>query len=232
MSKMPLKMISSMATRELLAALAAQFQQRTGQAVDAQAGGGVDVARRVEQGESFDVVVLAANAIDKLVASGRLRGRVDLVESGVAIAVRADAARPAIDTEENVKAAVLAAPTLSYSTGPSGVYLEKLFERWGILEQIRPRIVVPPPGVPVGSLVAGGQAALGFQQLSELMNLEGIAVLGPLPPAIQTMTVFSGGVCAASAAPEAAAALLSFMADVSAAPLKRRHGMESVRGAA
>lgn len=231
MSTTPLKMISSMATRELLSALAAQFQQRTGQSVNAQAAGGVDVAKRVEQGEAFDVVVLASNAIDKLVASGKvLRGRVDLVESGVAIAVRAGAPQPAVATEHDVKAAVLAASTLSYSTGPSGVYLEKLFERWGILEQIRPRIVVPPPGIPVGSLVASGQAALGFQQLSELMNVQGIAVLGALPPAIQTLTVFSGGVCAASPQPQAAAALLSFMADASTAELKRHHGMEPARG--
>ena len=100
-----------------------------------------------------------------------------------------------------MKRAVLAAKTLSYSTGPSGVYLEKMFERWGILEQIRSRIVVPPPGVPVGSLVAKGTAELGFQQLSELMNLEGITVLGPLPPAIQTITTFSGGVSANCAPP-------------------------------
>jgi molybdate transport system substrate-binding protein len=231
MSTTPLKMISSMATRELLAALAAQFQQRGGQPVDAQAAGGVDVAKRVEQGQTFDVVVLASNAIVKLIAAGKvLRSRVDLVESGVAIAVRAGAAHPAIATENDVKTAVLAASTLSYSTGPSGVYLEKLFERWGILEQIRPRIVVPPPGIPVGSLVAAGQAALGFQQLSELMNLEGVTVVGPLPPAIQTLTVFSGGVCAASPQPQAAAGLLSFMADASTADLKRRHGMEPARG--
>ena len=124
MSKTPLRMISSMATRELLAALAAEYGQRTGQQVDAQAAGGVDVAKRVEQGEVFDVVVLASNAIDKLMASGKVvqGSRRDLVESGVAMAVRAGAARPPIGTEEEVKAAVLAAPTLSYSNGPSGVY--------------------------------------------------------------------------------------------------------------
>jgi len=123
MSDISLKMISSMATRELLAALAAQFGQRTHQRVEASAGGGVDVAKRIEQGEPFDVVVLASNAIDKLIASGKVLpgSRVDLVESGIAIAVRAEAPRPAIATEEEVKAAVLAAPTLSYSTGPSGV---------------------------------------------------------------------------------------------------------------
>jgi molybdate transport system substrate-binding protein len=222
-----LNLISSMATRELLAALAAQYQRDTGIAVETQAGGGVEVARRVSAGEVFDVVVLAANAIDKLLGEGRLAGgRVDLVRSGVAMAVRAGAPRPAVGSEADVKAAVLAAPSLSYSTGPSGVYLEQLFARWGILEQIRPRIVVPPPGVPVGSLVADGRAALGFQQLSELMNLQDIEVLGPLPEAIQTLTVFSGGVGAASSRPEAAGALLAWLAAPEAAALKRRHGME------
>jgi molybdate transport system substrate-binding protein len=231
MSDTALKMISSMATRELLAALVAQFGQRTGQRVEASAGGGVDVARRIEQGEAFDVVVLASNAIDKLMASGKVLpgSRVDLVESGVAIAVRTGAARPAIATEEDVRAVVLAAPTLSYSTGPSGVYLEKLFERWGILAQIRSRIVIPPPGVPVGSLVASGNVALGFQQLSELMNLQGIEVLGPLPPAIQTLTVFSGGICTASSRPDEARALLEFMASAQVIDTKRRHGMEPPR---
>jgi len=222
-----LKLVSSMATRELLAEAARRFEKETGMAVAAQAGGGVEVAKRVSAGEVFDVVVLAAAAIDKLIAEGRiLGGRADVVRSGVAIAVRAGAAEPAVATEEDVKAAVVAAPSLSYSTGPSGVYLENLFQRWGILEQIRARIVVPPPGVPVGSLVADGRAALGFQQLPELMNLGGVTVLGPLPAAIQTMTVFSGGVCAATSRPADAAALLEALRAPAAAALKRQHGME------
>jgi molybdate transport system substrate-binding protein len=221
-----LRLISSMATRELLAALAAQFEKNAGQAVFPEAAGGVDVAKRVSAGEAVDVVVLASNAIDKLVAEGRIVGkRIDLVRSGVAVAVRAGTARPPIATEADVKALVLAVPSLSYSTGPSGVYLEQLFARWGVLEHIRPRIVVPPPGVPVGALVANGTAALGFQQLSELMNLDGIAVLGPLPDAIQQITVFSGGVGANSAAPAAAQALLDYLASPEAAALKQQHGM-------
>jgi molybdate transport system substrate-binding protein len=220
-------MISSMATRELLAALAARYQQQAGQAVETRAAGGVDVAQRIAQGEAFDVVVLAANAIDKLMAQGAVLpgSRVDVVESGVAIAVRAGARRWPVGDEAEVRAAVEGAASLSYSTGPSGVYLEQLFQRWGILERIRPRIVVPPPGVPVGSLVAAGRAELGFQQLSELMNLPGIEVLGPLPPAIQTLTVFSGGICAASTAADAARRLLAFLASAETAELKRRHGM-------
>jgi len=224
----PLKLVSSMATREVLAELASRYQKASGQAVTTEAAGGVDVARRVQGGEAVDVVVLASNAIDKLIAEGKvLAGRVDLVKSGVAIAVRAGAPRPDIATEAAVKQAVQAAKSVSYSTGPSGVYLEKMFERWGILEQIRSRIVVPPPGIPVGSLVASGAVELGFQQLSELKNLSGIEVIGPLPPEIQTLTVFSGGVAAACGAPDSARALLSYMASPEASTIKQRHGMEA-----
>ena len=127
---------------------------------------------------------------------------------------------------------MLAAATLSYSTGPSGVYLEKLFERWGILEIIRNRIVVPPPGVAVGSLVASGTAELGFQQLSELTNVPNIEVVGPLPPAIQSMTTFSGGISVSCADPAAARELLTFMASPAATAAKLRHGMEAARAIA
>ena len=225
----PLHVISSMATREVLRELASQYQQSSGQAVATEAGGGVDVAKRVENGDPLEVVVLASNAIDKLIAAGKVvaGSRVDLVKSGVAIAVRAGALKPDISTEEAVKRAVATAKTLSYSTGPSGVYLEKLFERWGILAEIRPRIVVPPPGIPVGSLVAKGDVELGFQQLSELTNLSGIEVVGPLPPAIQTITIFSGGISAKCERPDAARALLEFMASPATADMKRRYGMES-----
>lgn len=223
-----LKLISSMATREVLNELAARYERDTHQKVATEAAGGVDVAKRVQNGEAVDIVVLASNAIDKLIADGKvLAGRVDLVQSGVSIAVRAGAARPDVSSEEAVKRAVTNARTVSYSTGPSGVYLEKMFARWGILEDIRPRIVVPPPGKPVGSLVADGTVELGFQQLSELINLAGVEVVGPLPPAIQTITIFSGGVSANSAQPDAARAVLQFMASPAAAEAKKRHGMES-----
>ena len=228
MASEPIKLISSMATREILTELIAQYQATTSQTVVAEAAGGVDVAKRVQAGEAVDVVVLAANAIDQLIADGKLLAgsRVDLVKSGVAVAVPAGARRPDISTEDAVKQAVLAAKTLSYSTGPSGVYLLKLFERWGILETIKPRIVQAPPGVPVGSLVAKGEVELGFQQLSELIDIKGITVLGPLPPAIQTITTFSAGVSATSQHAEAARGLIAFMAAPEATSTKRKQGME------
>jgi molybdate transport system substrate-binding protein len=226
-----LKLLSSMATRGLLSELALRYQRACGQAVEAEAAGGVDVARRVQAGESVDVVVLASNAIDKLIEQARLLSgsRVDLVKSGVAVAVRAGAAKPEIASEEALRRAVLAARSLSYSTGPSGVHLEKTFERWGIMAQIRPRIVVPPPGVPVGSLIADGSVELGFQQLSELATLPGVEVLGPLPPPIQTTTIFSGAVSIASSQAPAARALLLFMASPEIATVKQQFGMETAQ---
>jgi molybdate transport system substrate-binding protein len=220
--------ISSMATRLVLAELVDAFQQRSGLRVAIESVGGVDAAKRVQAGEAFDVVILASDAIDKLIASGHVLpgSRVDLVRSGVAVAVRAGAPKPDISSEDAVRTAVLGARSLSYSTGPSGVALAKLFERWGIADQIRERIVTPPPGVAVGSLVAKGEVELGFQQLSEMLNLDGITVLGALPPAVQIVTTFSAGVCTASRQADAVRALLADMNSPAAAEAKRRQGME------
>lgn len=228
MTSPPLKLLSSMATREVLSEFAGQFERTAAQPVSTEAAGGVDVAKRVQAGEALDVVVLASNVIDKLIGEGKLLpgSRVDLVKSGVAVAVHAGAEAPDISTEEAVKRAVTAAESVSYSTGPSGVHLEKVFARWGILEQIRPRIVVPRPGVPVASLIASGAAALGFQQLSELMSVPGVTVVGPLPPALQIVTTFSGGISVQCTAPQAARALLGYMASPQALEAKRRHGMD------
>lgn len=223
-----LKLLSSMATREVLAELAAQYQRESGCAVVLESAGGVDVARRVLAGEAADVVVLAAKAIDELVAAGRLvaASRTDLVRSGIAVAVRSGAPLPDISSAEALKQAVAQAATISYSTGPSGVYLVGLFRRWGIYEQIAPRIVQAPPGVPVGTLLARGEVELGFQQLSELINVAGIAVVGPMPAAVQSITTFTGAVGVASAQSMHASGLLAFLSSPGSASAKVRQGMQ------
>ena len=219
-----------MATRQLLAELTAAYTARTGQAVAVESVGGVDAAKRVQAGEAFDVVILASDAIAKLVAAGHLRADsvTNLVHSDVAVAVHAGAAVPDISSEYAVRQAVLAAPTISYSTGPSGVALAKLFERWGIADQIKDRIVTAPPGLPVGSLVAQGEVALGFQQLSELIHVDGIAIVGPLPGAIQISTTFSAAMTTGCTRPAEVQTLLDFMASPEAADAKHRQGMAPV----
>jgi molybdate transport system substrate-binding protein len=225
---MTVKLITSMASRELLKELALRFAAKTSQSVDVEAAGGVDVAKRVGAGEAVDIVVLARNSIDDLARAGALLAAsvTDIARSGIAVAVRETAAAPDIADEEAVRRAVTAAASLSYSTGPSGVYLEKKFASWGILDAIRPRIVVPPPGVPVASLIAAGEAALGFQQLSELINVQGIKVLGPLPRDMQLLTTFSGAIASISGNATLAGEVLRFMSSSEADGVKPRWGME------
>jgi molybdate transport system substrate-binding protein len=207
--------ISSMATRQLLAELSAGFERVSGQRVSIESVGGVDAAKRVQAGEPFDVVVLAADAIDKLCTAGHLLAgsRVDLVHSGVAVAVRAGAFAPDLGSEDAVRRAVLAARSVSCSTGPSGVALARLFERWGIAGEIASRMVQAPPGVPV-------------QQLSEMLNVEGITIVGPLPPAIQITTTFSAGIGAHGEQPDRVRALLAYMTSPQAVDAITRQGMQ------
>ena len=226
-SAVPLTGISSMATRALLADLVTDWRAQGGGDVAITSVGGVDAAKRVQAGKPFDMVLLASDAIDKLTASGHVLAgsRVDLVQSGVAVAVRSGARQPDIGSEAAVRETVLAAASIGYSTGPSGTQLRTLFDRWGITEQIGHKLVQAPAGVPVGTLLARGDAALAFQQRSELINLPGVTVLGALPPAIQINTIFAGAVASRSTQPDAARAFLQWLATPANAAAKQRHGM-------
>ena len=218
-----------MATRRLLADLVAAFAATSPDSeVLVESVGGVDAAKRIAAGEAFDGVVLASGAIDTLSAQGHVvaGSRVDLVRSPMAAAIPAGAARPSIETEEAVRQAVLSARHIGYSTGPSGDHLLVLFDRWGIGAVVKDRLVQARPGIPVASLVASGEADLGFQQLSELLNVGGIEILGLLPEAIQGTTTVSGGIARASTQVERVREVLAFMASPAVASIKRTHGME------
>lgn len=217
-----------MATRHVLIELAAAYGASSARSVKVESVGGVDAMRRLQQGEPFDFVVLADDAIEKLMLDGRLESatRTPFARSAIAVAVAAGAPRPDIGTESAVRGAVLRARTIGYSTGPSGTHLMRLFARWGIAEAIAPRMVQAPPGVPVASLVVGGDVEVGFQQLSELMHVPGIDVVGALPPEIQAVTVFSAAVCKTSTRRDDTKALLAFLASPEAEDAKRRHGLE------
>ncbi|MEJ7137583.1 substrate-binding domain-containing protein [Amphibiibacter pelophylacis] len=223
-----LRGISSMATRRLLADLARAWGTVGGVALQIESVGGVEAARRVVAGEAFDLIFLASDALERLDASGHLLpgSRVDLARSGVVVAVAAGAPLPRLDSAATLREAVRAAPSVGVSTGPSGAALTQLFARWGLLDEIQPRLVTAPPGTPVGELVARGEVSLGFQQRAELIHLEGLT-LADLPPDAQITTVFGGAMARHSPHAALGREVLAFMAAPGTAEAKRRQGMDA-----
>ena len=219
-----------MATRQLLADLAAMLAAAGGPALAVESVGGVEAARRVREGEAFDLVFLASDAMAKLAADGHVLAdsRVDLVRSQVAVAVRAGAAVPALNDAVAVQQAVRQAQSVGYSTGPSGTALLALFERWGMLGELQPKLRQAPAGVPVAAMVADGDVGLGFQQRSEMIAAAGIQVVGDLPSDIAIETIFSGAVYATSLRRAEAGALLKAFASAACDDRKRRNGMTPV----
>ncbi|SAL30216.1 molybdate ABC transporter substrate-binding protein [Caballeronia sordidicola] len=222
-----LHVISSMATRHVLNELAELFQRQHSCRLDIESVGGVVAAQRVQAGDAFDVAVLAADAIEALAQAGKVRAAtcLDVACAEVAVAVRRGAPRPDIGSEAALKHAVEAASSIGYSTGPSGTHLQSLFERWGMAEAIAGRTILAPPGTPVGALVAEGRAELGFQQLSEMIHLQGIEVLGPLPPGVHIVTVFSAALTAGAVDTQLSKMWLAFLVSPEADEVKRRNGM-------
>lgn len=217
-----------MATRQILTELGDAFTRKTGQAVVIESVGGVDAARRVRAGETFDIVVLADDVIRQLETEGVLKpgSRAGFTRSAMAVAIRAGSARPDLTGAASLKAAVLAAKSIGYSTGPSGTHILNLLKTWGIDQTLAQRLVKAPPGIPVGTLVARGEAELGFQQLSEFLDVPGIEIAGPLPAEVQSVTLFSCGVCARSSNAAGATDLIRYLTSAEADAPKRRQGME------
>jgi len=221
-----IKVIASNAVREPYRELVPVFEKATGHKVTIDWGGTVDIVRRVDSGEVADIVIIPAPRIDDFVRQGRLASRIDVARSGVGVAVRAGAPRPDISSADALRTALLAAKSIVLSSGPSSLYLPTLFQKMGIAEQLKPKIIQIGPGLPVGETVARGEGEIGFTQMSELMSVKGIEYLGPLPADIQMITVFSAGLHVAAPAPDAARALLKFLTAPDAAPVLRSHGME------
>ena len=221
-----MRVLSSLAIKEAYLELRPQFEKQSGRQVQTEWLGMVEIMKRLKAGETADMVIASQKALGELKALGKVRTVVDLARSGVAVAVKKGAPRPDIGSAEALKRALRAAKSIAYSSGPSGVYLVELFHKWGVAEELRPRITQTPPGTPVGPLVARGDAEIGFQQMSELLPTAGIDIVGPLSADIQVITVFSGGVHVAAKEAEGAAAWLAFLAASQSAGVLRKHGME------
>jgi molybdate transport system substrate-binding protein len=222
-----IKVMQSAAFKEAYLELAPEFERTTGHKLATLWVPSVQMMNRLRSGETVDVVILSASALDELVQAGRVvpGSRVDLARSGVGVAVRAGAPQPDISSAEAVKRALLGAKGIAYSTGPSGLYLASLFERMGIADQLKPRLR-QVQGEPAGGVVARGEADLAFQQVSELLPVAGIDLVGPLPPDIQKITTFAAGICVGAKKPDAGQALIRFLTAPGAAPVIRKKGME------
>jgi len=223
-----IKVLASVVMKETYLELVPQFEKASKHKVVTIWSGTADIMKRMKAGESVDLIILAVKSLDELTQLGKIvpGGRVDLVKSGVGVAVRAGAPKPDISSGDALKRALLFAKSIGYSTGPSGVYVAGLFQRMGIADEMKPKSKQPPSGASVGEMIARGEVEIGFQQISELVHVAGIDFLGPLSPDIQQITVFSSGVHASAKAPGAAMALVKFLTSPTAVPIIRKNGLE------
>jgi len=191
------------------------------------------IPARLARNEPADVVILAADALRLLIQAGRVRPgtAVDLVRSRIGLAVRAGASVPDISTVAALKRALLQARSIAYSDSASGVYVQRvLFDRLGIRHEVEPKAHMIP-GTPVGVALVRGEAELGFQQISELLAVPGVTVVGPLPDAVQHVTVFSAGITSTSMHEQLAKALIGYLASAASRPAIRRRGLDPIDAA-
>lgn len=221
--------LSSLATREAYLELVPQFEQSTGTEVSTTWAGTVDINKRMAAGEVFDLIISSNAAISDFAAHGKVvKGtQAILAKVGIGIGVRKGAAKPDVSTSEAFKRALLGARSVGLSTGPSGVYLEKLFERLGVAEAVKAKTRLIPSGGTVSTLLANGEAEIGFQQVSEIAHADGVDYVGPLPAELQLISVFTAGVHARAAHPAEASALVKFLTAPAGLAVMKKHGLEA-----
>ena len=223
-----IKVLSTQATEEAYRELVPQFEKASGHKVTTIFTGTLDANKRLAAGETYDLLIMSGPSIDEHIKGGKVvaGSRVDLAKSGVGIGVKAGAPKPDIGTVEALKKTLLAARSIGYSTGPSGIYVTGLFQRMGITDEIKGKLKQTPTGVFVGSIIASGEAEIGFQQVSELSHFAGVDYVGPLPAEVQQFTMFSSGIMAGTKEADAAKALVKFITAPAAAAAFKKRGME------
>lgn len=213
--------------------LVPEFERTTGHKVSTAYGPSMGdtpqaIPNRMERGEPVDVVIMAGTALDGLIAKGKVANgsRVDLAKSRIGLAVREGAPKPDISSVETFKRTLIAAKSIAYSDSASGVYIStEMFKRLGIADEVMPKSRMIP-AEPVGQVVARGEAEIGFQQLSELMPVAGIVIVGPIPAEVQKVTIFAAGIASASQEPAAAKALIAYLSSERAKPIIKSTGLD------
>ena len=223
-----IRVLSTQATEEAYRELVPQFEKASGHKVTTTFTGTLDANKRLAAGESYDLIIMSGPSIDEHTKGGKVvpGSRVDVAKSGVGVGVKAGAPRPDISTVEALKKTLLAAKSIGYSTGPSGNYVVGLFQRMGIADEVKPKLKQTPTGVFVGSIIASGEAEIGFQQVSELSHFAGVDYVGPLPADVQYITVFASGIATGAKEADAAKALVKFITAPAAAAAFKKRGME------
>jgi molybdate transport system substrate-binding protein len=225
------KVLTAGAFKQIVLAMQPEFEKQTGHRliVDNDTVGAL--MKRIAGGEGFDVVFVSPGAVDELIAKGKAAAgsRVNLARVGVGVMVKEGAAKPDVGTVAAFKQAVLAAKSVAFidpaSGGSSGIYLTKLFDQMGIGDQVKAKARLKQGGY-VADLIVSGQAELGIHQISEIVPVKGVTLIGPLPKDIQNYTTYAAGVSATTAQGEAAKALIKILSGPAAVELLKGKGME------
>lgn len=225
------KVLTAGAFKQVVLALVPDFEKQTGNkvVVDNDTAGGLK--KRIESGEAFDVAIITPAIVDDLAGARKIAAgsRVNLATVGVGVVVKEGAPKPDVSTIEAFKSALLAAKSVAYidpaSGGSSGIYIDKLLERLGIADQVRPKAKLKKGGH-VAELIVSGEAELGLHQISEIVPVKGAALVGPLPKEIQNTTTYAAGLSASSQNKDAAQALIKMFSGPAAATVLKAKGME------
>jgi molybdate transport system substrate-binding protein len=226
-----IKLLTAGAMRAVVVALLPDFETQSGHKVridNATAGG---LSKRIGEGEAFDVAIITPAVVDDLASKGKIvaGSRIDLAKVGMGVAVKEGAAVPDIGTVDAFKRMLLAAKSVAYidpkAGGSSGIYFDKLLDRLGIGDQVRPKAKLKQGGY-VAEMVVSGEAEVAIHQISEIVPVKGATFVGPLPAEIQNTTVYAAGLGAAAKDAAAAKALIQFLAGPASAPVLKGKGME------
>jgi molybdate transport system substrate-binding protein len=229
-----LKVLTAGAFRQVVVALVPAYEKQSGNTVVVENDTAGGLQKKIEGGEAFDVAVITPAVLKELTASGKIAAgsSVNVASVGVGVVVKEGAAKPDISTVEAFKSALLAAKSVAYidpaSGGSSGIYIDKLLERLGIADQIRPKAKLKKGGH-VADLIVSGEAELGLHQISEIVPVKGAALVGPLPTEIQNTTTYAAGLSASTQNKAAAQALMQVFSGAEAAAVLKSKGMEPAK---
>jgi molybdate transport system substrate-binding protein len=226
-----IKILTAGAMKPVLQAIAEDFRKASSHTLVLENDTVGATSKRIEGGAAFDVTVLTPAAMEDLTRKGHIAGpHAVLARVGVGVMVKAGAQMPDVSSVEAFKRALLAAKSVAYidpaSGGSSGIYLARLFERLGIAEAIKPKAKLKQGGY-VADLVVSGEAEIGIHQISEILPVGGVTLVGPLPPEIQNFTVYAAGLSAKAAQPEAGSALIKWLSGGQLGPVLKSKGMEA-----